>query len=53
MSTSRFFDSKNRRVSSGNSVDTRVPGFRSLTDSTAESPGTATTMLTGRAVALE
>ena len=25
MSTSRFFDSKNRRVSSGNSVETRVP----------------------------
>ena len=53
MSTSRFFASKNRRVSSGNSVDTRVPGFRSLIDSMPESPGTATTMLTGRAVAFE
>jgi hypothetical protein len=53
MSTSRPFSSKKRRVSSGNSVDTRVPGLRSVTDSSPESPGTATTMFTGRAVALE
>ena len=45
--------SKNRRVSSGYSVWTRTPAGSSFTDSTAESPATASTIRIGRAVAFE
>ena len=53
MSASTPCSAKNRRVSSGYSLDTRTPAGRSATDSTGESPGTATTIRTGRAVAFE
>ena len=47
------FFSKNRRVSSGYSVDTRTSWGRSSTASTGESAATATTIRTGRLEALE
>ena len=45
--------SKNRRVSSGNSVETRTPSGSSAPDSAGCSLGTARTILTGLLVALE
>ena len=53
MSASTPLDAKNRRVSSGYSVDTRTPLGRSSTRFTSASAATATTTRIGLLVALE
>ena len=53
MSASIPFFSKNRRVRSGYSLETRTPWGRSSDPLDGESAGTATTIRTGRAVAFE
>ncbi len=53
MSASTPASSRNRRVTSGYSVETRTPAGRSDTSSHGESCGTAITMRTGLAVAFE